>query len=113
MAQEQILEGNKLIAEFMGGELLEGRQNNVFWFKEHHHVLTAHKAINQHAFKYHSSWDWIMPVVEKINASHTVKIKNNTCSIRLIVEETTESTLIKSVWKVVVEYVKYYNEIYK
>lgn len=68
MTQEEIKEGNKLIAEFMGGELLEGRQDNVYWFNKGHHLLEYRKAINRHAFKYHSSWDWLMPVVEKIES---------------------------------------------
>lgn len=38
------MKDNKLIAEFMG---LDG------WWSENE-------------FKYHSSWDWLMPVVEKI-----------------------------------------------
>jgi len=64
--EKSIVDGNRLIAEFMGGELMEDRRGNVYWFKNHHHVLVAHKAINVFAFKYHSSWDWLMPVVEKI-----------------------------------------------
>ena len=43
---------NKLIAEFMGvGKLHEAQSSNQW---------------NQ----YHTSWDWLMPVVEKIECTH-------------------------------------------
>ena len=46
-AMEEILEGNKLIAEFLGQEAITGR-------------------IADEQRKFHTSWDWLMPVVEKI-----------------------------------------------
>ncbi len=49
------IEGNKLIAEFMKlwkGVGCYGYGNNYYGFDN---------------LKYHSSWDWLMPVVEKIN----------------------------------------------
>jgi hypothetical protein len=42
-------ENNKLIAEFMGYAIIDKEGN--------------HKDTN---YSYHESWDWIMPVVEKI-----------------------------------------------
>lgn len=53
-------EGNKLIAEFMTDEP----------------EILAHdlkKAGTLESMQYHSSWDWIMPVVEKIEDTHAVK----------------------------------------
>ncbi len=67
MNKEQgIREGNKLIAVFMGGRSLypfpegfigyvDGLPNGSNYFE-----ITA--------AKYHSSWDWLMPVVEKIES---------------------------------------------
>ena len=49
MSNEEIIEGNKLIAEFMGKEIRDHLYNDaVKW-------------------KYHLSWDWLMPVIEKIS----------------------------------------------
>ena len=42
MTREEIIKGNKLIAEFMG---------------ENHHLKNM---------QFHSSWGWLMPVVQKI-----------------------------------------------
>lgn len=47
MEQDKIIEGNKLICDFMGNEKITGR-------------------IADEQRQYHSSWDWIMPVVIKI-----------------------------------------------
>ena len=72
MTQEEILEGNKLIAEFMGGK-------EVDWFSErvimipYSDELTIHNYFGKakgymldREIKYHSSWDWLMPVLDKI-----------------------------------------------
>lgn len=54
MDQKQIAENNALIAKFMGLDV--GHDNfipiNGVWTK----------------IKYHSSWDWLMPVIDKIEA---------------------------------------------
>lgn len=52
-------EGNKIIAEFMGLPSYEN-MTGKYWL----HPLDKNKEVSQ--FNYHTSWDWIMPVVEKI-----------------------------------------------
>lgn len=77
--------------------------------------------------KYKESWDWLMPVVEKIESLYEgniiVKIAFNNCSISICtqyylahdemvfngIEFHKEETKIKSVWKTVVEFIKWYN----
>lgn len=65
MPQEQILEGNKMIAEFMGYKrcpLLDDKANG-----EMYHRKDPSKAFMYISkSKYHSSWDWQIPVWEKI-----------------------------------------------
>lgn len=50
MTQEQIIEGNKLILAFMG-------EVNIYTDKGLFNLCG-----------YHDSWDWLMPVVEKIKS---------------------------------------------
>ena len=50
---------NKLIAEFMGYESYEYRGYTMFVFEEDNHRTD----VDLH---YHTSWDWLMPVVEEI-----------------------------------------------
>ena len=52
-------ENNKLIAEFMGYESYEYSGYRMFVLEENNHRTD----IDLH---YHTSWDWLMPVVEKI-----------------------------------------------
>ena len=61
-----ISEGNKLIAEFMGlatyqSEHKLGRKNKPTF------VIKDNKHLTIRQVKYHSSWDWLMPVVAKIS----------------------------------------------
>ena len=53
MNQQEILENNKLIFDFMGCK---------------HSVHEAVDTWEMDSLKYHTSWDWLMPVVEKIEA---------------------------------------------
>lgn len=81
MTQEEILEGNRLIAEFMGGKYGKGTHRGIKANAEllgklpqHEIWLPIHGIVRQDTIelgkgkimKYHSSWDWLMPVVEKI-----------------------------------------------
>ena len=50
------MKNNKLIAEFMGYDIITEAEKDKFPT-----VLTTKDV------KYHSSWDWLMPVVEKID----------------------------------------------
>lgn len=64
MVTIDILEGNKLIAEFMG---LKNKCKT-----EHPHVFPDGVWIHENGnggatIHYDSSWDWLMPVIDKIN----------------------------------------------
>jgi len=64
MTNEEIIEGNKIIAEFM--QHPEGYDEHGVWQK----------------LAYHSSWDWLMPVVEKIESlGYLVRIELDWCMI--------------------------------
>lgn len=62
--------------------------------------------------KYHTSWDWLMPVVEKIEDNGAVTVIKNGCKIETLDNEFTtcgETTLI-SVYAAVVQFINWYNE---
>ncbi|MDW0189363.1 MAG: hypothetical protein QOA70_06900 [Nitrososphaeraceae archaeon] len=54
---------NILIAEFMGGEWIHEGE----WCKRFMFTNKPGYAYFPSALLYHESWDWLMPVVEKIN----------------------------------------------
>ena len=99
LTKEQILEGNKLIWNFMGKPDLGFIPTHISDFK---YLI------------YHSSWDWIMSVVEKIEASSgNFVICLNTCEINAgkfdcyLIEADSK---IEAVWLSVVEFIKWHNE---
>lgn len=62
--EKEISEGNKLIAEFMGGVCSNYADGSKGWIIPN---LTKNGVEgDEKSLKFHSSWDWLMPVVEKI-----------------------------------------------
>jgi hypothetical protein len=99
------LEGNKLISSFMG---LAGKTGNEYpigigWCTDEH-------------MQYHSSWDWLMPVVEKIEAiensdDYEVDIFGNCCEIGTNDNHSAVGkTKIEATWKAVVQFIQWYNQ---
>lgn len=66
MEESKVIEGNKLIAVFMGAEMIApiGHTMRGVKFSKETHGLWVHAATD---LQYHSSWDWLMPCVKKIN----------------------------------------------
>ncbi len=60
--EKEPLKTNRLIAEFMGGKCESSL--NTWKFPEETEPPFAFLDLSQ--FKYHTSWSWLMPVVEKI-----------------------------------------------
>jgi hypothetical protein len=86
---KDVIESNKLIADFM----------NYRWnFGESFDEL-----------KYHSSWDWLMPVVEKIWVSVPIDVREINNEGLLIFEIGLFSDL-RTVYEAVVQFIKMYNE---
>jgi hypothetical protein len=120
---KEIIENNKLIAEFMGGLWNEPSQmygiGNAEYIKIgkvkgyvkacYHYKLTD--------LKYHSSWDWLMPVVEKIerhNEFTNVLFFPQGCSININTEngfhfDVDCDAKIEAVYNACVEFIKWYN----
>lgn len=99
------LENNILIAEFMG----------VFPPKS----FTGQSVGPIEYIPYHQSWDWLMPVIEKIencfNGMVLVNISDENCRIEhslqpeYSISVSTESK-IKSTYEAVLEFIKWHNE---
>lgn len=132
MSTEEILNGNKLIAEFMG----------YTWSKEGDGKTYLKKFIEQKdiystkpdQLQYNSSWNWLMPVVEKIEhlyeqqkvypifeisvircrlaLLHPLKYKVWTVGIAPVntFDDIVASSKIEALWMVIIEFIKYYNE---
>lgn len=115
------IENNKIIAKFMGME--QGKANDSRWkndwFEKLVVVGNGFEAGRRHErLHFHSSWDWLMEVVEKIESlDYSVDIFNKAVSIQcntktqMIVDLSgrTDNSKLSQVYEAVVEFIKYKN----
>lgn len=119
MTQEEIIAGNKLIATFMGAKWSLNKE--YFIFPKDMHIYGACK-IDFNELEYHSSWKWLMSVVDKIDG---LGFEVHVCSYMThIFSKTTPEHVVEFVnksqsgeikrlelcYKTVVDFTKWYNE---
>jgi hypothetical protein len=128
------MENNKLIAEFMGAEIEENyKQYPWTWDDDYPNpriririTLPLDTLPKSQKFgvyyveglQYHTDWNWLMPVVEKIDLilpdDNLVTISFNRCLIEWfekgITFEGLGNTRIEATYKAVVEFIIFYNE---
>ena len=116
---------NELIAEFMGMSSFK-TEHDTFWH--------PNEKCTPENWKYHSldldnfypkSWDWLMPVVDKIESTpfsnflysspgYWVVIDGDSCEIKedklTIITKSKGVSKIDAVYKAVVEFIKWYNQ---
>ena len=118
------MKDNKLIAEFMGANPTK-ESTNVYAYEMYGIIDTIEDGVNeQHFFlssemKFHSSWDWLMPVVDKIESfeddnrccKYNVKIEqcwteiiDNKTSDRIVLVDADDKKL--STFKAIVVFIK-------
>lgn len=113
LTDEQILEGNKNIAEFRGFKLerMSTGTGYVNVYQTNHfkrglgNTCTSGK-YNEDKLKFHSSWDWLMPVVIKINnLDHIEGIDKEWNKFNQVFINFT----IEDLYNAVVEFIEWYN----
>jgi hypothetical protein len=106
MNTEDVQEGNKLIAEFMGYKRNDGYSGDFARLK--HWNIEPFGWHDDEQLKYHSSWDWIMPVVAKIMFTSW----NMTDSLKqcFLVRESIDWIEVEKTWLAVVDFIKWYNQ---
>ena len=98
---------NKLIAEFMGWEYDE---NNDWYFTPHRVEVTDgiyDNEIPSDLFEFHSSWDWLMPVVQKIGDEYLNTPFDETYSH--LTEQYENIWTLEDTYNAVVEFIKEQN----
>lgn len=126
-AGNHIITSNKLIAEFMVGFIREGYNHPYQYvdFKDENGIFN--ETVRTDNLKYHSSFDWLMPVVEKIQSIDITPPPNyKGYRIEIVVQGyvkisgfpmppiftnvSIEGSLIKAVWKAVIQFIQWYNQ---
>lgn len=137
MSEQEIVKGNKLIAEFIGLE-----KNDFGYWINKDYLFNSQLKLLDFELKFHSSWDWLMPVVEKIeNTKPFYSVSNNAgfwyndetdtvdrnklqylCiisdkSYRIIINSANyfpeRDNKLVATWFAVVEFIKWYNSCQK
>lgn len=109
-------ESNKIFATFKGWTVCEcdtcrqKKSTQYKWGERNWEVYAVED------LKFHSSWDWLMPVVEKIESlADIVEIKGIQCLIITFdgidhVIAKTEKTKLASVYSACLAFIQWYNE---
>ena len=108
MTEQEILEGNTLIAEFMVAKPCKKHPNIQLFLKIKDNKNPSLQY--WHLLKYHKSWDWLIPVIDKIHSSNyyvdyylsELGQSNNGVHIN--------TKFIEVSFNAVVEYIKWYNK---
>ncbi len=119
MTPEEIIIGNKLIAEFMG--YIESSSDGDFTFFEHpdgkgivtqsefdHTKYISHGLMEVRGFIFHRSWDWLIPVIDKIYDNDEYYGYSDNSIFGWIL--TINTKYIEATWEQVVEFIIYYNK---
>ncbi len=119
-----ILTGNKLIAEFCE---VEKCTDNDHADNPCYHLFGKYRKVSE--MEYHSSWDWLMPVVEKIptivikstvsyNSDYSPRIEivpsgyvkiNDIKDTPIFRNVSVEKSFITATWKAVIDFIIWYN----
>ena len=87
-----MIKNNRLIAEFIGLRW-ESKPNYTGWYKGEHRVAS------DETLCYHSSWDWLMPVVKKCKETDQMAYNGSNIKSALL------SMDINELFKSVVEFI--------
>ena len=119
LEKDEILNGNLLIAEFLGFKFKDKIcQNEVFYTNEKQHPIYL-QGYSIRCASFDNRWDWLMPAVEKIETMRfDVNIVQYCCTIKeyqssIYRGQETGISKIDGTWKCVVGFIKWYNKIIK
>lgn len=112
-------ENNKIIAEFMGFDFSRFANDGIIEPQEDI-FFTDSKTFTLEELKFHSDWNWLMEVVEKIeeieNIRFNVETSQDTCRIydcenfEDIVNIEYADTKIQAVYQAVVAFINWHNQ---
>ncbi len=108
-------EKNCLIATFMGGKISKHpapQFGNMGYSFKKKICNSSWWAID--ALKYHTSWDWIMPVCKKLDFLSEDKVIPHSKEYEKLCDkldnEVTRFYDIKTIFPIVIEFIKWYNQ---
>ncbi len=113
MDKEEIIKGNKLIAFFMNGTV--DPDSSVWIINVKGLPFSSGMSFHQEQGEYHSSWDWLMPVVEKIEKeNYGFKMCRKVVEIyfddtKAVIIKEKKSCRLESLYHAVIAFINWYN----
>jgi hypothetical protein len=104
--EQEIIEGNHLIAEFMGYAVavnVKHESGNPTYVRREKDSSTSFQTLEW--MPYHTSWDWLMPVIIKLND----KTDNDAPELAFLYKPLWTIQHIAAIWEDVVKGIQYYN----
>ena len=102
MEAKEIIEVNKLIAEFMGGKMRVENYHGI-------NIIEINgKTFDLFGLKYHSSWDWLIPVCEKCVCEITDADEES--RLFAAIHDGLWAFNIDETWSAVTEFIQWYNQ---
>tara|TARA_R110000782_G_scaffold29444_3_gene73233 strand:+ start:279 stop:557 length:279 start_codon:yes stop_codon:yes gene_type:complete len=92
------MKDNKLIAEFMGMTYSDPNDNSVMIQM----TPQGNEVVPIESMQYHTSWDWLMPVIENIDHLQHEPVMS--------IEKALSTRSIDDTYKAVVEFINEYNK---
>ena len=99
MTRKEVIEGNKLIAEF----ITIGVNTETGWLHFRHPEIEAAPSDYEY-YRFEESWDWLMPCIGKISNQCEEPDELDNLKYCLLTNN------IEEAWKFVVNYLTYYYE---
>jgi len=110
--KQSAISDNELIAEFIGLRW-ESKPDYTGWYKGDTRIASPE------TLDYHRSWDWLMPVVEKIEITADTILECNDALLRETAKyqlaiplaniSVSSNNKLECVYKAVVEFIKWHN----
>jgi hypothetical protein len=115
MEQKEIIEGNEIIAVFMGGHKRDMEHGDLIW--DHANYMSPLVCKYPTELEYDKNWSWIMPVVEKIESlGKLVRIEGYVCEMTAAANEDPrlvpfkikkhKNTKIQAVWEACIDFIR-------
>ena len=114
------MKDNKLIAEFMGLQKTDvGWYDNDMMLSQYVYDQQNGNCFDEHELAFDTSWDWLMPVVEKIESDerydvdilqYGTRIRENQKNIVSNIADISFDKKIEHTYDAVVEFINQYNK---
>ena len=115
MTVQEILEGNRFIAEFMGAVTIETYPDHVLLdFVKKENYPSNDRYCASSLLKYHSDWNWIMSVIKKIESLKNITVGVTYCTCRIwdftdCLFSTSGETKEEATFLGIIQFIKYYH----